>query len=235
VEQAAGEVAEGVATFDGGPTQPNQRVWNLINKGQEFEDLLEDPIIDAFVPDLLGEHFIISSYTANIARKGGEPQILHYDQILIQPPLRDMMVGLNIGWFLDDVTEENGGTRLVPCSGMPGMAPADPYSIEGTIAAEAPAGSVLIWDSRVWHGTGTNCTNHPRHVVLLYFNRYFVRPQENHTLSLHPDVESRLTDRAKVMLGFRCTGSLGGVEGPVEGLLVKRPQPAIGRLEKPER
>ncbi|HEX4181702.1 MAG TPA: phytanoyl-CoA dioxygenase family protein [Caulobacteraceae bacterium] len=229
-DQADGEKAAGVATFDGGPGGPNQRVWALVNKGQEFIDLLDEPIIDAFVPDLLGDHSIIFSYSANIAGPGGKPQMLHYDQISVQPPVPDVMIGLNIAFFLDDVSDANGGTRIVPCSGEKGMAPDDPSSIEGTIAAEGPAGTALLWDSRVWHGTGPNRTDGLRHVVLLYFNRHFMRAQENWALSLRDDVKAGLSDRIKTMLGFRVTNTLGGVEGPREGALTERPTNPIGRL-----
>ncbi|WP_293680933.1 phytanoyl-CoA dioxygenase family protein [uncultured Phenylobacterium sp.] len=229
-QQADGEKAAGVGSFDGGPDGPNQRVWTLINKGREFEDLLDDPLIDEFVPDLLGDHAIIFSYSANIAGPGGQPQILHYDQISVQPPIPDVMVGLNIAYFLDDVTEANGGTRLAPCSGQRGMAPDDPFSIEGTIAAEGPAGTALLWDSRIWHGTGANRTDGLRHVILLYFNRHFMRAQENWSLSLRDDVRARLSERALTMLGFRVTNTMGGVEGPREGAIVGRPADPVGRL-----
>jgi ectoine hydroxylase-related dioxygenase (phytanoyl-CoA dioxygenase family)/putative sterol carrier protein len=227
-DQADGEKGAGVATFDSGG--PNQRVWALPNKGQEFIDLLDEPLIDAFVPDRLGDHYIVFSYSANIAGPGGTPQILHYDQISVQPPIPDVMVGLNIAFFLDDVTDANGGTRIVPCSGQRGMAPDDPFSIEDTIAAEGPAGTALIWDSRVWHGTGPNRTDGLRHVILLYFNRHFMRAQENWSLSLRDEVKASLSDRAKTMLGFRVTATLGGVEGPREGSFVDRPANPIGRL-----
>lgn len=229
-EQADGEAKAGVASFDGGPGGPNQRVWTLINKGREFEALLDHAVIDAFVPEMLGENAIIFSYSANIAGPGGEPQILHYDQISIQPPLHDVLVGLNFAFFLDDVTDANGGTRIMPCSGARGAGPDNPFSIDGTIAAEGPAGTVLIWDSRVWHGTGPNRTDKRRHVILLYFNRAFMRAQENWSLSLRDDVRARLSDRALTMFGFRVTNTMGGVEGPREGTIVARPADPIGVL-----
>ena len=58
-QQAAGEVENGVANRDGGPHAPNQRIWTLINKGQEFVDFLEHPLIDEFIPDLLGDNFLV--------------------------------------------------------------------------------------------------------------------------------------------------------------------------------
>lgn len=61
-EQAAGENQAGVGQEDGGGA--NQRIWTLINKGEEFLDLLNHPLIDAVVPWYLGEHSLIHSYSA---------------------------------------------------------------------------------------------------------------------------------------------------------------------------
>lgn len=94
-QQAEGEVNAGVAAKDGGPKAPNQRIWTLINKGQEFLDLLEHPLIDEMVPDVLGDHALIHSYSANIARPGNVPMMLHTDQVGIQPPVREIAFGMN--------------------------------------------------------------------------------------------------------------------------------------------
>lgn len=61
-EQAAGENQAGVGQEDGGGA--NQRIWTLINKGGEFLDFLNHPLIDALVPWFLGEHALIHSYSA---------------------------------------------------------------------------------------------------------------------------------------------------------------------------
>lgn len=61
-EQAAGETAAGVGNEDGGG--PNQRIWTLVNKGDEFLDFLDHPLIDAIVPWFLGEHALVHSYSA---------------------------------------------------------------------------------------------------------------------------------------------------------------------------
>ncbi len=102
--------------------------------------------------------------------------------------------------------------------------------LAGTIAAEGPAGTALLWDSRVWHGTGPNKTDGLRHVILLYFNRHFMRAQENWSLSLREEVRERLSERALTMFGFRVTNTIGGVEGPREGTMVSRPKEPVGRL-----
>lgn len=233
-EQAAGERAAGVAAKDGGPNAPNQRIWTLINKGQEFVDLLEHPLIDDVVPELLGEHALLHSYSANIARPGNVPMQLHTDQVAIQPPIRDIAFGLNIMWFLEDVTADNGGTRVFPGSHIGHVAPDDLFDIKGTVAAEGPAGTALVFESRLWHCTGPNIQKTgERPVILMFFMRSFIRQQENNFLSLRADVEASLSDRIKRLLGFCTTGALGGVEGEVrEGLMVKKLKDPVGPLRQ---
>lgn len=63
--------------------------------------------------------------------------------------------------------------------------------------------------------------------------RYFVRPQENSFLSMTPGKEETLTDKVKSMLGFRVTGTLGGVEGfQPDGSMMKRLTNPVGELRE---
>lgn len=229
-QQAAGETKAGVANTDGGPKAPNQRIWTLINKGQEFVDLLEHPLIEEMVPEILGEQAIINSYTANIARPGNVPMQLHTDQVAIQPPIRDIPFGLNIMWFLEDVTKANGGTRIFPGSHIGPIAPDDIFDLEGSVAAEGPAGTALVFESRIWHATGPNReTSGERPVIMTFFFRSFLRQQENNFLSIRKEVEENLSDKVKALLGYRTTGALGGVEGEVrEGIFVKKVENPVG-------
>ncbi|OQV06343.1 hypothetical protein CLAIMM_10921 [Cladophialophora immunda] len=229
-QQGRGEVEAGVAARDGGPNAPNQRIWTLINKGQEFLDLLEHPLIDEVIPENLGEHFLVHSYSANIARPGNTPMMLHTDQVGIQPPVRNVYFGINIMWFLTDVTAENGGTRVFPGSHLGAIAPDDPFNIDGTVAAEGPAGTALVFESRLWHATGPNkMTSGERPVILMFFMRSFIRQQENNFLTIRPEVEASMSDRVRKMLGWCTDGAFGGIEGEIrEGQFVKKIANPVG-------
>ncbi|EXJ68372.1 uncharacterized protein A1O5_08164 [Cladophialophora psammophila CBS 110553] len=229
-QQGRGEIEAGVAARDGGPNAPNQRIWTLINKGQEFLDLLEHPLIDEVIPENLGEHFLVHSYSANIARPGNVPMMLHTDQVGIQPPVRSVFFGINIMWFLTDVTAANGGTRVFPGSHLGPIAPDDPFNIDGTVAAEGPAGTALVFESRLWHATGPNkMTSGERPVILMFFMRSFIRQQENNFLSIRPEVEASMSDRVRRMMGWCTDGAFGGIEGEVrEGHFVKKLAHPVG-------
>lgn len=225
-EQAKGEAESGEGVFDGGPNKPNQRILCLPNKGQVFIDLLDHKIVDDFIPDLYGEDAILFSYTANIARCGNVPMHLHTDQITIQPPIRSVAVGANMAFFLDDVTAENGGTLLMPGTHKGNFAPDDPWDPTDTIAATGPAGTCMIFESRLWHATGANTIpGSERPVLLLYFTRPWMRQQENFSLSLMDEVYEKSSDRVKAFLGFKMSGSIGSVQGfgGTNGSITRRP------------
>ena len=157
---------------------------------------------------------------------------MHHDQITINPAIPHFPLGINLMWFLTAVTEENGGTRILPRSHTGRVAPTNLHSIAGTIAAQGPAGTCLVFESRLWHATGPyTASDGERPVILQFYVRHFVRPQENFTLSVLPEVEGRLTLAAKQALGFVVTATLGGVEGfRPDGTVVSRPEKPVGVL-----
>jgi ectoine hydroxylase-related dioxygenase (phytanoyl-CoA dioxygenase family) len=238
--QAEGERARGVAFHDGGPGRPNQRVWMLMNKGRVFRDLTLQPIVEALMGHLLGPDFLVSSFTANIAHPGGEPMVLHTDQGYVGFWTPRPVVA-NIAWMLDDFSDANGGTRLVPASHLnegatprsSAYAPTDPANmptLDDTIAAEGPAGSILCFDGRVWHGTGANRTDRPRRALLSYHCRPFIRQQENFTLGLDPEL--RASERPALLnrLGFATWAGLGRVESPRPATPLFETSGAVGPL-----
>jgi len=223
-EQAEGETARGVATHDGGPGTPNQRVWMLLNKGRIFRDLMLKPIVAELMDHLLGPDFLLSSFTANIARKGGAPMDLHMDQGYVSFWTPKPVVA-NIAWMLDDFTDENGATRLVPGSHsrrLERVQSSDPAldgkvrlpSQEETVPGVGKAGSILCFDGRLWHGTGANQTDRPRHALLSYHCRPFVRQQENFSLGLDPEILRFERPALLNRLGFTPWMGLGRVEQP---------------------
>ncbi|KAI1845340.1 hypothetical protein JX266_008435 [Neoarthrinium moseri] len=138
------------------PDTPNQRIWDIINKEDEFIDLLNHPLIDEVIPWYLGDHSIVYSYTANIARPGNVPMQLHTDQLAISPPARDIAYGMDNMFYLEDITDNNGATRVYPASHLGNVAPSDIPTVDGSIPAEGPAGTALVFESRLWHATGPN-------------------------------------------------------------------------------
>ncbi len=226
IEQGHGEEANGVAFHD---SKTNQRIWMMVNKGRMFRDLVIHPFAMTMMPHLLDKDFILSSLTANIARPGGEPMYLHADQGYVGFWTPKPVVA-NILWMLDDFSDENGGTRLIPGSHKRARLPEDTQ--DRTIAASGKAGSALVFDGRLIHGTGANRTGDvQRHGILTYYCRPFIRQQENFFLGMAPEL--RTTEREVFLerVGYRIWAGLGRTDAPGEHGLLRRLEQPVGGLD----
>jgi ectoine hydroxylase-related dioxygenase (phytanoyl-CoA dioxygenase family) len=200
-----------------GPKLTNQRIWALPNRAEEFADLALHPLALELVRMQLGyDHVLLSTVTANITRPGGDEGIgrLHTDQGYLPGPWPYKIL-CNVAWFLDDYTEDNGATLVVPGSHR---LPARPHELPppdpATLAqATGPAGSLLIWDGRLHHATGRNRTaDRQRRGIIATYNAPFIRGQENWCRSMDPALLDRHPGLA-ALCGFEEWQTLGGVNG----------------------
>ena len=182
-----------------------QRIWNLINKGEVFEEAIQHPKLLAAMAHLLGEDCTLSSFTVNILYPGAPDEGVHIDYPLsgLPTPRPNFPMVANSVWFLDDFTLENGATSCVPKSHqrlealpVPGVAYPDEVQICG------PRGSVLILNGALWHGASENRTNRPRVGLLGFFCRSILKPQQAHTDLVSDEVLARATPTLRRLLGF---------------------------------
>src|SRR6478672_11864753 len=137
------------------PDGHNVRVFMLFNLDPIFRELIVHPLARRFVHATIGEAFSISNFSANVLGPGAGSMILHADQGYATEPWPPVPLAVNVGWILDDFTDEVGATRFVPGSHLLGRNPA-PDEVYETVPIEAPAGSILAMDGRLWHQSGIN-------------------------------------------------------------------------------
>lgn len=192
--------------------ETNQRVWNVLSRSPVFIDLVEHPVALRLLRSVLGWPMLLGNLSANITGPGGGEMVLHADQIFIPTPWPDGPQGANAAWCVDDFTAENGATCFVPGSHSLNRPPtADDH--DEAVSMEAPAGSLVVFNSRIWHRTGNNTTMDQRRAGIFgWYTRPIYRTQENWFLALDPSVRQFASDDLLVLLGYRTQG-LGLVNG----------------------
>ena len=230
LEQAEGEQLAGIAQR----TPSGQNINCCVNKGRCFELFIEQhpsiaqggPLVEQLVTEALGPGWICTSLIAAISLQGGVPQALHQDQNNNLDSRSPMSV--NILTAITDVDEKTGGTLVIPGShtvladavraGKPGgkMPPA--------INMDAKAGTMVITDGRLLHGTGINHTDQPRIVMLNGMQKPWLRQQENWMLSVRPEVLERASAKLLHRMGYQATTGTQTNEGHGFG--------AVGKLDE---
>jgi len=214
----ADDDANGVAQRYG-PTLSNQRVWALLNRGEAFIRLATHPLALQIIREMLGYHeILLSTLTANVTAPGGDREIgrMHTDQGFL-PESWPYRVISAAAFFLDDYTEENGATLVVPGSHKWGKAPdrSIGFAPDAPARLTGPAGSMAIWDGRLHHATGLNKTaDQRRRGVIATYNSPFLRGQENWCRTLDPKM-LELHPELPGLTGFVEWQTLGGINGSV--------------------
>ncbi len=194
--------------FEGHVTK---RIYALFAKTRGFDELATHPLLLGVVEGVLG-HFQLSGPVGIDIGPGETPQGLHRDDVVYPIPWPHQQVVLNTMWALDDFTEHNGATLIVP--GSHRSSPAERPEDEDAVVATMPAGSVLFYVGTVWHGGGANRTDERRLGVILEYCAAWCRAQENHITAIGEDVIRTLDPKLQELLGYNIFPPfLGYVDG----------------------
>jgi ectoine hydroxylase-related dioxygenase (phytanoyl-CoA dioxygenase family) len=186
----------------------NHRVWNLPNRDAVFVRLAEHPVALELVRAVLGWPALLSNISGNITAPGAASGVLHADQIFVPEPWPAEPQGVNVAWCIDDFTVANGATQVVRGSHRWNRPPRPGEVAEAPLTSlVAPAGSLIAFDSRVWHRTGANTSATDRRAaVFAFYTRPIYRTQENWFLSLDRSIVERASETLLTLLAYRSEG-----------------------------
>jgi ectoine hydroxylase-related dioxygenase (phytanoyl-CoA dioxygenase family) len=221
LEQAEGEKLANVNSL----TPSGQYVHTLINKGKVFRQCIEQDIeavqagalIENFLNETLGKGWICHSFLANGAEKGYYPQVLHIDQSPLSPWITEEAPALvNTLYIPQDVNEENGGTLIIPGSHkniIKAGSNGNVGKLNPAINLEANAGTIMLFDGRLLHGTGVNKTSKIRFVAAMSNVKSWMRSQENWIISVDPEIIKNASPKLLHRMGMQAVTYGGTIEG----------------------
>ena len=142
-----------------------RRTGALLVRSPSFRDLAAHPLVLGALDRVLGDH--ATSYQLHLTQVieigAGEPaQLVHRDQWAFD--FFSFPTGFEVEchtmWAMNDFTDENGATRVIPGSNHweDKLRPEN----DQTVAAEMPKGSVLLYLGSLYHGGGANRSAQPR-------------------------------------------------------------------------
>jgi len=206
--EIAESIPHGRNSFEGFTTR---RIYALFAKTRSFDAPAIHPLVTGVLDRVL-RHYQLSAPTGIMIDPGEPNQILHHDDSVYPIPRPHEQLVVTTMWPLDDFTEVNGATRLVP--GSHRWTDRQPDEDTQVRIAEMPAGSVMFYLGTLWHGGGANRSDRPRLGVILEYVASWLRPQENHVLGVPRDIVATLPAPLQELLGYNVFPPfLGYVDG----------------------
>jgi ectoine hydroxylase-related dioxygenase (phytanoyl-CoA dioxygenase family) len=188
------------------------RIYNLLALGQLYEGIPVHTNVLPVVEGVLDDGCLVSSLSSIAIDPGESAQPIHADDQLIPLTKPHVPTVCNTMWALTDFTEANGATRVIPGSHRRDHSPdfGAPYD---SIAAEMPAGSVLVWHGSLWHGGGANTTDERRVGIAMNYCAGWIRQQENQQLGIPREVAAGFSRRLRQLCGY---GVYNGLIGHID-------------------
>ena len=176
---------------------------HILGKDDSMGDLIKRLPFDDVLREYFEGPYILNSFGGlkNVnADKENYTHVnnFHRDVRTYSPNLTLM---INILLMLEDFTIENGATRLIPGSHKKKEKPSDNELELKSKYITGKAGTVLLFDSNVWHAASPNTDGTPRRALTLSYTRPFVKPQMDYCKL----VGENFSDHPRVMevIGFR--------------------------------
>jgi len=192
-----------------------RRTGGLIARSPMCRELVMHPLILDVVGNTLAD---ATSFQLHLTQMiaigpGQEGQQIHRDQWAFDffpfPPGYD--VQCNTIWAMNDFTEENGATRLVPGSNK--SEDRLSFAYDQTEPAVMTKGSVLLYTGSLYHGGGANRSDHTRYGLNITYARSWLRQEENQYLAVPQDIARTLPDDLLRVMGYaRGAYALGYVD-----------------------
>ena len=162
----------------------------------EFSKLFLSDHTKTIVRDILGEYAILSLQNGIIVppEKTHHQSFYHRD-IIHQDFTSSKPLAINIYYCLDNYNKKNGGTTFIPYSHKD-----ENFDIKRKEETpEIKAGSMILFNSMIYHKANSNTTNYSRSGINNMFSLPFIKQQINYPYCLKNKVKDKDSRR---LLGY---------------------------------
>ena len=195
-----------------------------------FTHYLEVPqvlaVVDATVSPTAIMHlqngFILPSYPVDTAPEVAQNNY-HMD---FRRLLNGYCASINVFIAISEFTTENGATLVVPGSKQKTEKPDKGYLAANAEQLTCPPGTMIVFDSTLWHASGRNVSGTDRLSINHQFTRSWIKPQIDYVRALGDETMLLLSERTQQLLGWysRVVTSLDEYYQPAENRLYRAGQ-----------
>jgi len=180
----------------------NGTLHHLVERERFSLKFLERKYCADQIMHFLKGNYIINSLGAVINLKDEKPYVqnIHRD---IRSFTGDFKVMIQMMIILDDFTLENGSTYFLSGSHKSDEKPESDFFYKNADRANTKRGSIILFDSNLWHAAGKNYTDATRRTLTMAFTKPFFKQQLDYPRFLGYEFGEGLSDDLRQVLGYK--------------------------------
>jgi ectoine hydroxylase-related dioxygenase (phytanoyl-CoA dioxygenase family) len=200
--QTAWTICREVQVRNGVANDADLTVHHILSLGRSFLDFVDDmePLVP-YIEHYFRGKFILNSFGGAINTRGhtSYAQRIHRD---IRTFSGDTPLLLNTLVMLDDFTPQNGATFMMTGSHKEERKPTEEEFYQRAAQALGTAGSILIFNSNLWHAGGNNQTDLPRRSVTPMYCKPAMKQQFDYPRAIGYDRTQDLLPHTRQVIGY---------------------------------
>lgn len=168
-----------------------------------FLDLAKNNLVNSVVKKILGEWYVLNLQNSIINRPNKKHHqtswhrdIPYFDRIAHHP------FAINALYAIDPFTVETGATYVLPFSHKQPLIPSDQFLAKHKIPAIANPGSVILFDSMLFHCAGYNSSNITRRAVNHLYSLPLIKQQYDFSESIEYARSKQFDEFTLKLLGY---------------------------------
>ena len=177
------------------------------------------------IRDFLGGNYILNGINGVINTKKSKSYIqnIHRDVRTFSSESKFMIQMIIV---LDDFTIFNGATHFLSGSHKLDIRPEEKHFKAFAKQAVAKKGSIILFDSNIWHAGGINFTRKQRRALTLGFTKPYIKQQFDYPRFLGYEFGEKIDSDLRQIIGYnaRVPASLQEYYRPVESRMYKSDQ-----------
>lgn len=183
-------------------------IYNLQSIDKKFIDIISTEPVESIAKNFLNDQYYrfldtdIPNYilTYYNARSSGNKLDLHIDSGI--PFIGSHSISMQFVFLLEDSSVDNGCTVVAPKSHQSGTFTDRSLDLSTLTHLTGKKGDMIIWDSRLWHGTIENKSGLSRWALIATLSRWWMKQQMNIPKTIPNEIYKQCSDAQKLLLGF---------------------------------
>jgi ectoine hydroxylase-related dioxygenase (phytanoyl-CoA dioxygenase family) len=173
------------------------QVRGMMYESKLFQDLIVNDKLHFWINQILGDTCILHLQNGIVLHPNIDHNQAKYHKDFPKDFISSKLLSLNTFIAIDDFTNENGGTLIVPGSHLFEEMPSQDYIEMHKIQIVCPRGSVLYFDSNLWHAGGQNKSSKVRRAINMQWTKPFIKQQLDYPQLMKDkvDLESKLAQK----------------------------------------